>query len=428
MRMDSGVQSQRLSLVGLVFMLSCSNGELRRVGAAQVESETFSLPQALIAARGPICLETLPSRGTLVGGKGGLFLLQHGLFEQVDDREVVAILPAGEQLLVVTPERTRLWSGALHDFDLISAFDTSPIRAAGGDAQSELWLATHSRLWLYQSGRLQSFSDFFGVESILGAPSKHIAVVRQQGEFWLIRREQEQWITRSVRHTDQDLQTIIPFGSALLALAPAGVFRQAVGGEGTAWSHFELGNNAGLSHLAPGASDSAWAIGSEVWYVDSAGDVNQALLDEPVAAAVAQVDQSGALWLANENELVRIALVGAPAIDMGLDRQQPDAGPSQVDGSAPVGDSALTDGVGSLGYADSIAPFIEANCARCHVETTATPQNYVGLSLASYEEVKIMLPFIIEDLQLGLMPADGEKLVGGDVNLFIEWKNGGLKP
>jgi hypothetical protein len=75
-----------------------------------------------------------------------------------------------------------------------------------------------------------------------------------------------------------------------------------------------------------------------------------------------------------------------------------------------------------VSFAEHIVPFYESNCARCHnAESDARP-------LDTYESWVDDIDLIIAVVGNGTMPADGEALVGGTVELLESWKAGGLAP
>ncbi len=82
---------------------------------------------------------------------------------------------------------------------------------------------------------------------------------------------------------------------------------------------------------------------------------------------------------------------------------------------------------GAVTYENSIRPVVESSCTPCHIAGKGNK-----LPLNNYDQAKTAADDIIARIQKnpgerGFMPAMHPKLSDSTINLFVQWKNGGLQ-
>ena len=358
--------------------------------ALSLPMERHELPSDL-RGEAPLVIATVPNVATLVGGEGGLYEFRgEDGFRALDQRSVVSVARLGERLIIAYPERFELFDGQLKPSSLHGGLDGSPITALASQADETLWIGTEKKLWRYAGGKLEAFDGLAGVRSLSTYGSANDVVVQLlDGTFVGLRETDAGFKTQSLSEEQQALDQVVP--------RAGGEFVGAVGGT--------------ILHRKPTPE------GKATWSAVGLGQLS--------AAALAVEPESGLGWVVSKKALFRLDELKVARQEPARELTKVVSATATADGMLWIYDGTALHRVGDDGkpvaYEADVAPFLSANCERCHGDSGP------GRDLRGFELARANLDKMIEEMQAGRMPADGRPLSAGDVNLLIRWRNGGLQ-
>jgi hypothetical protein len=354
-------------------------------------AETHTLPPAL-QNDATLSVAFLDGAGVLTGGTSGLYLLGSNGFEQLDVSPVRALAALEDKIVVAAERGLLVWDGALADSSLDLSAETVVTLASRG---SDLYLGTGSHLWLYAAGRLWAFDELAGAKTISASLGAHDLIVTRDGDTRSLRRENEQWVVRTLSEEIGDARAVPGSEGRIVSLANGKIHqRYPLEEDAIEWRPIAL------------TSDSS---------DEGAGDV-EALSVDPL---------TGAVWAIAGDSLARLdrGRVGKIARPSEMSTTQTIS--VTTDGAVWVSDGFSLRRFGNEGrpitYQDDIATFSANNCERCHAPLK------VGHPLDSFEVWSSEVDKIITVLENRAMPQDGAALVGGTVDLLRRWRDEGLR-
>jgi len=333
---------------------------------------------------------------TLVGGRGGLYTLTSSTFTRVSTDAVsgMSAIP-GVGIAVVIGGGLSLFDGQLEE---------SPISEAVGQTISsiatrntEIWIGGTSGLWIHADGHLRRFTGMGAIESVeTASAASTVVALGPGGARYALRASGSRWTTTDLADEAQVDRVFAGPGGRLFGLHGDRLLERVVTATDTvAWREFAIDS---------GAADT---IDAEATAIDPA---------------------SGALWIARASGLARLDTAAGHVTTVA--RPSPFgrivSASATLDGALWVSDGVGLARVGTAGPPPTfgrIARFGADNCARCHssVARVARP------ILDGYEDWATNIGKIVQVLTEGRMPSDRRPLVGGTVQLIIDWRDGGLR-
>lgn len=388
-----------LGLLGL--LMACAGPEGPPGGPELIERphsevRSLALPVSLYAApEGGLTAVRLvhdTQLGDLLGATEGLFAVAADGLSARDPRPVRG--------LGVHPQYGVLVGAADHLSIVTATLTASPVfehlqgelLTALAARQDEVWMGTTGALYRWLDDALLRFSYPQGVLRIATYDGA-AGVLLQTATSWVqLEPFEGEWRSGEVEApwAMDDLYALTD--GTLLARSEGALYRR-VPQDGGGWTW----RPQALDLYAP-AETGALALAQDphlgaVWCLTPAGLYRvhgpqvtlHALPFEPSARTELSVDNLGAVWLAEEPQLVRIGQEAAPITWQGV-----------------------------------VADFSKANCERCHAPlSTAHPLDTFELWTAEVDA-------ILSALDAGRMPLDGAPLVGGSADTIRRWRADGL--
>lgn len=358
--------------------------------------ETHALPAALANDTTLSVALTPAGDQLLVGGQAGLYTLGSSGFTRVSTGAISGLASSVAGSVVARAGALEIYSGALEHSPLTEIVG-HPVTALANRG-SDIWIGTAAGLFIYTGGHIQQFEGMDAVKEIAAFDGTSAITVRDGADqLRAIHIEGTNYSLQSLSE-ERAISAALPGPSGRLFGLDSGALVERVKLDTVAaWRAVSLSSTVS-DPVATGVE--AWTVdptSGAVWVVrssvlarlDSGGHVS--LVQHPVSLGrvqVAKVTADGALWLSDGTNLLRVG----------------DAGPPP-------------------GYAASIVPFYQANCAVCHSVAAGIGRP----SLDTYEDWSTNVARIIAAVQEGRMPNNGRQLTGGTVDLIKKWRDGGLR-
>jgi hypothetical protein len=328
----------------------------------------------------------------------------------------MATIP-GTGVCVATSKGITLWDGTkLGSAGLDGAFGDAEVTALAARG-TQLWIGTTKDLYIFASNKLQSLPDVANVTKLWAATGANEVIASTGAGLAIgIRDDMNGIATRTLSTELSGASAIVPGAQDRMFAIVGGRLeeRVTVASNEIEWLPVAFtmdpkdSGATGVSALAvdPG-SGNAWIIdGGSIVQIqgDAVSTMAAPASMGTVVAIAATVD--GALYVSNGATIFAFTASTSPS---------PSPNPNPDPNPNPNPNPSVT-------YMGNIAAFSNGNCNRCHSESAG-----VAFPLTSYDAWTQNIDLIITAVQTKVMPKDGAALVGGDVNLLIQWKDQGLK-
>ena len=330
---------------------------------------------------------------TLIGTDDGLFTLTASGLVQMHPVPIVALAVHQNIILVAHADQLNVWHGyGLTRSPLTDAFGGAAI--TGLIVRDEtLWISTDTGLFQFTDDAVSTLMDAQNVGVMHGGAEATYVTGRVGADdgVLVLQPGDDSW--QLLNFDSGYFEAIRPGDESLFGLLDGVLHHYVIDAGHAVWRRVELGNEIGSGNpvevLATSEGGQLWGTTSHSIFQYSRGVLTEVARNDDLQAPNLRVDGVGTAWLSDESKLV------AYFEEMPTMRE--------------------------ISWTDSIAPFAEANCTRCHGALGTASE------LHSKEKWVSELDSIIRVVEDGEMPADNQPLELGDAALLRAWKDGGLR-
>ena len=357
-----------------------------------VQMVALEATEHAFSSEGDLSVASLPNGLTLLGGSAGLFELQSQGPTLIDPTPILGLAALDDLIAVARPDGLFVFDGSLAESPINDVLEGVAITALASDG-SALFIGTDAALWRLFDGTLESFDDLLSVTAIDTFVAADQVVVTADGHPVILRPDAEGWLVQDL--FDEGPDRVVPGpGGRLFAL-----FGDALS------ERVDLSDAVSYRPVAVTMTDEVGATGVLALTVD------------PTTGFVWVVDREAAYRI--ETAEGRVSFVPRAATEI--------ASATASSGALFVSDGAMLARIGNEGpplrFDDTIRSFADQNCARCHGSGIG-----VAHELASLAQWTDEIETIIQQLEAGTMPQDGQPLRGGTIDTVKRWQADGFLP